>query len=194
MPLNFLTADREQDADPAAHSGEAPQPFEERDEWRRPYRPGPWRVAGGALILLLSSYLLISTVIIAFAGAYPAAAVCAVLSAVVITLALRLLRVGVWVSAHGLRQTGLFSTVTLPWREVAAVRTAQQPVRWLGLPRTVQGQALVVVRAGAAGPTAEGEPLRTLLTDHNADFLNRVPAFEQAADVIEAWHDESRGA
>ncbi|AXK35389.1 hypothetical protein DVA86_24820 [Streptomyces armeniacus] len=206
MPLTILTADRELDDDASALAGEAPPPFEERDEWRRPYRPGPWRVAGGALLLLLASYLLISTVIIAFAGALPGAAVCAAAAAAVIALALRLLRVGVWVSAHGLRQVGIFYTVTLEWREVAAVRTAQQPVRWLGLPRTVQGQALVVVRAAGAGGAhqvpqgaaaygqgAEGEPLRTLLTDHNADFLNRTESFDRAADVIEAWADESRG-
>jgi hypothetical protein len=59
-------------------------------------------------------------------------------------------------------------------------------VRWLGLPRTVQGQALVVVRA------RDGQPLRTLLTDHNADFLARPEAFDRAADVIEGWAAESR--
>lgn len=195
MPLTFLTADRDPDA--PALDGEAPPPFEDRDQWRRPYRPGPWRVAGGALLLLLASYLLLSTMIIAFAGALPGASVCAVAAIVVITLALRLLRVGVWVSSHGLRQAGIFYTVTLPWREVTAVRTAQQPVRWLGMPRTVQGQALIVIRAGAAQGQAQaqsqGQPLRTLLTDHNADFLARPGSFDKAADVLEAWAAESRG-
>ena len=181
MPLPFLTTD-----EPVAHAAaDAPLPHEAREHWRRPYRPGPWRVAGGAMLLLLASYLLFSALIIALAGAVPGALGCIGVAAVVIAYALRLLRVGVWVSAHGLRQVGLFSTVTLPWREVAAVRTVQQPVRWLGLPRTVQGQALAVVRA------ADGEPLRTLLTDHNADFLTRREAFDQAADVIEGWAAES---
>ena len=79
-----------------------------------------------------------------------------------------------------------FSTTTVRWNRASAVRTVQQPVRWLGLPRTVQGQALVVVRQG-------GEPLH-LLTDHNADFLSRVEAFDRAADTVEAWGAEYRGA
>lgn len=139
-------------------------------------------------MLLLASYMLFSALIIALAGAVPGALICLTAALAVIGLALRLLRVGVWVSAHGLRRVGLLNTVTLSWAEVAAVRTVQQPVRWLGLPRTVQGQALDVVRAG------DGEPLRTLLTDHNADFLSRPEAFDRAADVIEGWAAESQSA
>lgn len=78
------------------------------------------------------------------------------------------------------------STRTTPWDQVTAVRTVQQPVRWLGLPRTVQGQALVMNRRGRSsdGPTP-------LLTSHNADFLGRDPlAFDRAADTVEAWADE----
>ncbi|MGW1123338.1 hypothetical protein ACWD5B_40680, partial [Streptomyces tanashiensis] len=62
------------------------------------------------------------------------------------------------------------------------VRTAQQRVRWLGLPRTVQGQALVLHRGGGV--------LLLLNTDHNADFLSRVEAFDRAADTVEAWNAE----
>ncbi|MGH3313995.1 MAG: hypothetical protein ACRDP3_25995 [Streptomyces sp.] len=182
MPLPFLTADGERAA-PA--TPEPPLPHDARERWRRPYRPGPWRVAGGAMLLLLASYLLLSALIIALTGALPGAGVCLGAAGLVIVFALRLLRVGVWVSAYGLRQVGLFATVTVRWPEVAAVRTVQQPVRWLGLPRTVQGQALAVQRAG------DGQPLRTLLTDHNADFLARREAFDLAADVIEGWAAES---
>ncbi|OEU92318.1 hypothetical protein [Streptomyces oceani] len=194
MPLPFLTADR----DTRSTAEVMPPAHEDPERWRRPYRPGPWRVAGAALLLLLTSYLLMSTMIIAFAGAPSGAVVCAATALGVAALALRLLRVGVWVSSQGLRQVGLFYTVTLPWREVAAVRTAQQPVRWLGFPRTVQGESLVIVRttgAGAQGqPQMRSEPLRPLLTDHNADFLGRNPAFDRAADVIEGWAAESRPA
>lgn len=183
MPLSFLTADAEPEAPAAAHS---PLPHAARERWRRPYRPGPWRVAAGAVLLLIASYVLLSALIIALAGSSQGAFVCLGAAVLVIASALRLLRVGVWVSAHGLRQVAMFATVTLPWREVAAVRTVQQPVRWLGLPRTVQGQALSVLRA------PDGQPLRTLLTDHSADFLNRDEAFDRAADVIESWAAESR--
>lgn len=177
MPLPFLTADRGFDTDE-----DVALPFDDHDQWRRPYRPGPWRVAAAAMALLLASFMLLATMIIAFAGGLPAAGVCFGLAALVIVTALRMLRVGTWVSRHGLRRVAFFRTTTLPWAQARGVRTVQQPVRWLGLPRTVQGQALVAERQG-------GEPL-ALLTDHNADFLARVEAFDRAADTVEAWSAE----
>ncbi|MGW2922591.1 PH domain-containing protein [Streptomyces angustmyceticus] len=184
MPLPFLTADRDLDLDTRAADSVA-LPHDEPDHWRRPYRPGPWRVGAAAVFLLLASFVLISAMIIAMAGSLPGAAACALLGAVMIAGALRLLRVGVWVSARGLRQVNLLRTTTEPWSAIAAVRTRQQPVRWLGLPRTVQGQALIIERT-------QGEPLRSLLTDHNGDFLSRPEAFERAANVLEAWAAEYR--
>ncbi|MFD1832926.1 hypothetical protein ACFSJS_25255 [Streptomyces desertarenae] len=181
MPLHFLTADGE----PDAALSEAPLPYEERERWRRPYRPGPWRVAASAVALLIASYLLLSTLIIAMAGTAAEAGACLAAAALVIAYALRMLRVGVWVSSHGIRRVSLFRTVTLAWRNVTSVRTAQQPVRWLGLPRTVQGQALL------AGSRESGAA-QTLLTDHDADFLARPEAFDRAADMVEAWAAEYR--
>ncbi|MFD9881996.1 PH domain-containing protein [Streptomyces alboflavus] len=183
MPLPFLTADRA--FDEAAH--DAALPFDDRDRWRRPYRPGPWRVGAAAVLLLLASFVLVAAVIIAAAGALSGAAICVGLAVLVIAAALRLLRMGTWVSAQGLRRVGFLSTQTVPWAQVASVRTAQQPVRWLGLPRTVQGQALVLVRHDRAA----GER-RLLLTDRNADFLARRAAFDRAADTVEVWADEYR--
>ncbi|MFI2263370.1 hypothetical protein OHU45_09820 [Streptomyces tubercidicus] len=182
MPLPFLTADRDLDTG-AAES--AALPHDEPDHWRRPYRPGPWRVGAAAVLLLLASFVLLSAMIIAMAGSLPGAAVCAVVGALMVALAVRLLRVGLWVSAQGLRQVNLLRTATEPWSSVTSVRTRQQPVRWLGLPRTVQGQALIIERT-------TGEPLRTLVTDHNGDFLSRPEAFERAADILEAWAAEHR--
>ncbi|WP_030784339.1 PH domain-containing protein [Streptomyces sp. NRRL S-920] len=183
MPLPFLTADRAFDdaADDAA------LPFEDRDQWRRPYRPGPWRVGTAALSLLLASYVLFAAVIIAFADSLMGAALCAGLAGLIIVGSLRLLRVGTWVSARGVRRVGFLRTRTVPWAQIATVRTAQQPVRWLGLPRTVQGQALILVRRDQA---AGGQQL--LMTDRNADFLARHEAFNRAADAIEVWADEYR--
>lgn len=156
------------------------------DRWRRPYPPGPWRVGGAALLLLLTSYLLFCALIVVWAGRTTSAVVCLASAAVVLTVALRLLRVGVWVSRRGIRQVGLGYTRTLGWQQVASVRTVQRPVKWLGTPRTVQGQALVVT------PRQGGE-LRALLTDHNADFLARPGAFDRAADTVEAWATEQGG-
>ncbi|GGX51512.1 PH domain-containing protein [Streptomyces chartreusis] len=184
MPLPFLTADRAFEA-----ADDVALPFDDHERWRRPYRPGPWRVGAAALWLLLASYVLFAAVIIALTGTLPGAAAVFGIALAIIAGALRLLRMGVWVSSRGLRQVKFLVTRTVPWEQVAAVRTVQQPVRWLGLPRTVQGQALMLVRRGRS---ADDVPM--LMTTHNADFLARVAAFERATDSIEAWAAEnSRG-
>ncbi|MFF0159527.1 hypothetical protein ACFYRY_18625 [Streptomyces sp. NPDC005263] len=182
MPLPFLTADRTFEA-----AEDIALPFDDRDRWRRPYRPGPWRVGVAAMSLLLASYVLFAAVIIALAGSVPEAGVVLGIAVLVIAGALRLLRVGVWVSARGLRQVGFLRTRTVRWERVVAVRTVQQPVRWLGLPRTVQGQALTLVQRDRG---AADSPV--LLTTHNADFLARHGAFDRAADAVEAWAAEHR--
>ncbi|MFI7235162.1 hypothetical protein [Streptomyces cyaneofuscatus] len=181
MPLPFLTADRAFDAS----AEDVALPFDDHDSWRRPYRPGPWRVAAAAGQLLLASFVLLAAMIIAFTGAPSGALVCLLLAGALIVAALRLLRVGAWVSRHGVRRVGFFRTTTVAWGATASVRTVQQPVKWLGLPRTVQGQALIVVRQN-------GETLPPLASDHNADFLARKEAFERATDAVEAWADEYR--
>jgi len=181
VPLPFLTADRAFDA----AADDLALPFDDRDHWRRPYRPGPWRVGTSALLLLLASYVLFAAVIIVLTGTLTAAGVAMGGAMVVIACALRLLRVGTWVSARGVRRVGFFGTRTTRWEQVVAVRTVQQPVRWLGLPRTVQGEALILVRRDRAP-----EDLPPLLTTHGADFLARGAAFDRAADAIEEWAAE----
>ncbi|MEU6919544.1 hypothetical protein ACFY78_13900 [Streptomyces olindensis] len=180
MPLPFLTADRVFEA-----ADDVPLPYDDRDRWRRPYRPGPWRVGVAALALLLASFVLFAAVIIAATAEPASAGLVFGLALLVIAAALRLLRMGVWVSARGLRHVGFLATRTASWEQVTSVRTVQQPVRWLGLPRTVQGQALLLVRQGRP---ADGLP--PLLTTHNADFLGRTEAFDRAADSVEAWAEE----
>ncbi|MCX5194003.1 PH domain-containing protein [Streptomyces sp. NBC_00249] len=180
MPLPFLTADGVFDAD----EDEA-LPHSDPERWRRPYRPGPWRVAAAALLLLVSAFMLLATVIIVFAGTWAGAGIAAAASLAVLGTALRLLRTGVWVSPAGLRRVGFFRTRTIRWIEVSEIRTVQQPVRWLGLPRTVQGQALTVA-------ARDGSEQPVLLTDHGADFLARGEAFDRAAGSLEAWAREYR--
>ncbi|NBM17837.1 hypothetical protein [Streptomyces sp. GC420] len=184
MPLPFLTADRgfDQATDDVA------LPHADPDYWRRPYRPGPWRVGGAAVLLLLASFVMLAATAIALTTEPSSAVTVMAGAAVVIVVALRLLRMGTWVSRHGLRRVGFLRTVTVPWAKVSAIRTVQQPVRWLGLPRTVQGQALVLVTRGG-GAELPGP----LLTDHNADFLARSEAFDRAADSVEAWAAEYAG-
>ncbi|MFE1029810.1 hypothetical protein ACFW5I_35660 [Streptomyces sp. NPDC058818] len=182
MPLPFLTADRAFDAD-----DDVALPYDDRDLWRRPYRPGPWRVGVAALMLLLASFVLFAAVIIAATDSLSSAGVVFGVAVVAIVCALRLLRMGAWVSAHGVRHVSFFSTRTVAWQQVSSVRTVQQPVRWLGLPRTVQGQALLLVRQGRSAETSP-----PLLTTHNTDFLGREDAFDRAADAVEAWAAEYR--
>jgi hypothetical protein len=182
VPLPFLTADPAFDA-----ADDVALPFDDRERWRRPYRPGPWRVGAAAVALLLASFVLLSAVVIALTGGISAAAVFFGVALLMVAGALRLLRMGVWVSARGLRHVRFLVTRRTPWSQVVNVHTVQQPVRWLGLPRTVQGQALILVRRGRA---AEGLP--PLLTTHNADFLGRVTAFDRAADSVEVWAEEYR--
>ncbi|MEV0979890.1 hypothetical protein [Streptomyces sp. NPDC049915] len=184
MPLPFLTADRAFDTEAA---DDVALPHDDRDRWRRPYRPGPWRVGTAALCLLLASYVLSAAVIIALTGTAGGAAAVFGVALLIVAGAVRLLRMGVWVSARGLRHVGFFVTRTVRWERVVNVRTVQQPVRWLGLPRTVQGQALLLARADRAG-----DAVPPLLTTHNADFLSRAEAFDRAADAVEAWAAEYR--
>ncbi|MGW7406917.1 hypothetical protein ACWGI9_24885 [Streptomyces sp. NPDC054833] len=182
MPLPFLTADHTFEA-----ADDAALPYDDRTRWRRPYRPGPWRVAVAALCLLLASYVLFAAVLIALTGSSSSAAVILCIALAIIVSALRLLRMGVWVSARGVRQVAFLVTRTVPWKRVVSVRTVQQPVRWLGLPRTVQGQALTFVRMDR--PAEDTPPL---LTTHGLDFLSRSSAFDRAADAVEAWAAECR--
>ncbi|MEU6406892.1 hypothetical protein [Streptomyces sp. NPDC046985] len=183
MPLPFLTADHAVDA-----ADDVALPSDDRERWRRPYRPGPWRVGIAALVLLLASFVLLSAVVTALTGGASAATVCFAVGLIVIGCALRLLRMGVWVGARGLRHVRFLVTRTTGWADVSWVRTVQQPVRWLGLPRTVQGQALVLNRRGQSPQSAP-----PLLTTHDADFLGRFAAFDRAADSVEAWAEEHRG-
>ncbi|MET8565812.1 hypothetical protein ABZV75_36615 [Streptomyces flaveolus] len=183
MPLPFLTADRAFET-----TAESALPYDDPDRWRRPYRPGPWRVSVAALVLLLASFVLFAAVLTALTGSPADAGVVLGVGVATVVGALRLLRMGVWVSRRGLRRTGFLATRTMPWARVVSVRTVQQPVRWLGLPRTVQGQALALVRKDR-----RPEDTPPLLTTHGLDFLGRPMAFDRAADGVEAWAAEYGG-
>lgn len=182
MPLPFLAADRTFEAEP-----DHALPYDDHDRWRRPYRPGPWRVGTAALWLMLASFVLFASVLITLTGSLSSAWAVIAAALVIIACALRLLRMGVWVSRRGVRQVGFLLTRTTGWGRVVTVRTVQQPVRWLGLPRTVQGQALTLVRRDRAA-----QDVPPLLTTHGLDFLGRTAAFDRAADAVEAWAAEYR--
>ncbi|GAB2629954.1 membrane protein [Streptomyces capparidis] len=177
VSLSILSADS--DRDPDEQLG-GTLPHEPSQQWVRPYRPGPCRVGVAALALVAASFLLFGALVTAMSGAVSAAGTILGCALALVAGTVRMLRVGIWVSDRGLRQVAPLRTVTLPWDRVAAVRTSQQPVRLLGLPRTVQGQAVLVTRS-------DGSVMTTLLTDHSADFLARPEAFDRAADAVEEW-------
>lgn len=180
MPLSILSTD----GSPEQANGYS-LPHNGPELWTRPYRPGPCRVAVAALMLMLCSYLLIAAVVVTLSGSASSAGAMVVGAVVLVAATLRLVHTGVWLSSRGLRRVRLLRTTTLRWDRVAEVRTSQQPVRWLGLPRTVQGQAVLVVRA-------DRRETWTVITDHNADFLRRGEAFDRAADAIEDWAGRGR--
>ncbi len=101
MPLPFLTADRAFDA-----NDQVALPFDDHDQWRRPYRPGSWRVGAAALSLLLASFVLLAAVIIAAAGSVGGASATFGVAGLVIVATLRMLRMGTWVSRAGVRRVG----------------------------------------------------------------------------------------
>nr|WP_202447678.1 PH domain-containing protein [Streptomyces sp. SID5468] len=182
--MSFLAPDSAHDEHSLDRADASADPG--RDGWRRPYRPGPWRVAVAAVLLVVASYLLFAGLIVAAAGETGRAGVLVGAGVVVTAVAGRLLCCGVRVGRAGLRVTGLLRTTTWRWERIAQVRTVQQPVRLLGLPRTVQGQALVL-------RPVRGQAPRPLLTDRDADFMGRPEAFDIAADAIEDAVVQARG-
>jgi hypothetical protein len=178
VPLPFLTTE-------GAHEEHPPQPDAVRarragERWHRPYAVGPHRVATAAVLLVLTTYLLIASLVVDLAGNGARSVVLLCAAVLVTATALRLLRVGVWVSGDGLRVVTLMWTTTLGWDEIGSVRTAQQPVRWLAMPRTVQGQALLIHRV-------DGSEVPVVLTDRSPDFFGHTERFDVAADTIEDW-------
>ena len=146
MPLPFLTADRAFDTSATTSRCRSTTTI----SGGVPTGRGPGGSARRRSLLLLASFVLLAAMIIAAAGALSAA---------------RASRLGTGRARHPGRPAaaargrlgeparaaprGLLLDHTVPWDDGdVAVRTVQQPVRWLGLPRTVQGQALVLVTAG----------------------------------------------
>ncbi len=174
MPLLRQTASR-RPRDPGGGRTAAPP----GPAWRRPYPPGPFRVGMSAALLVLVTFLLAGAALDGLAGA-DGDVVRMLAAAVLVTgVALRMLRVGLWIGPGGLRAVTLLRTSTVPWDRVASVRTVQQPVRWLSLPRRVQGQAVVVRRT-------DGRALPELVTDSGPDFLGRRDRFGRAAEAFGA--------
>src|SRR2546427_7311512 len=100
VPLPFLA----DNADTTAHDvnpTDAHEHYAADQPWQRPYRPGPYRVAGAAMLLMLASYLLFATLIDAAAGSASGAGALLVAALLLVAWALRSLRMGIWGSGRG---------------------------------------------------------------------------------------------
>jgi hypothetical protein len=157
-------------------------------KWRRPYRVGGWRVLGATLLLALCPMLLFGALLSFLADGTTRASVAFAIGLAIVFSALRLLRMGVWVSSHGIRRVAFWWTRTVRWNDVESVHVGQVPVKVLGTPRRVNGQAVTVTRRGGAA-------LEEVLSDHNADFRgkDRAEDFEAAVSALAEWFQQSTG-
>lgn len=153
-------------------------------QWRRPYSVGPCRVGGATLLLALCPMLLLGALVSYVADGTVRALVAGVLAVLLVALAVRTLRMGVWVSSRGLRYVTWFRTRTLSWSRIAGIRTRQEPVRVLGTPRRSNGQAVLV-------EMTDGSVLEEVLSDHDADFLRRAEEFEETTAALLEWSRET---
>ena len=186
MPLPFLTADRDLDLDDRCRGFAPPLPHDEPDHWRRPYRPGPWRVGAAAVLLLLASFVLFSAMIIAMAGSLPGAAACAVLGARCVIAVRAAAAAGRRVGQRARSAPGgpaAYDDRALE-RQSPPCAPCQQPVRWLGLPRTVQGQALILDADAAAS--------RCAAADHRPQRATSCPARRPSTGPRTCWRPGRR--
>lgn len=160
------------------------------DRWRRVARPGPLRVAVIVACVLGCAYLLLLALVLVpvATGSVAAAAPVgvALLGAVALAaLALRNLRIGVWVCDRGVRDVRLLSVATLTWSRLAALEVAQRSVRFGGVLPARRALAVVFI-------PDDGKPNVTVVTAVSPDFLGRPEAFDMAVDAIERWCRDHR--
>jgi hypothetical protein len=158
--------------------------------WVRPYRPGPWRVALCALLLLVLLYGTAVALLALLRSESLADLVVRVLLVVAVFAAVvwglvRTYVCGVWVTDAGVRVVRPFGSREWTWAGVADVRSVPGAVRVLGTPVRARGEALVLV-------LADGTDVETPLTSRSPDFLGRPEAYDMAAGAVEGWLEQER--
>ncbi|OIV36396.1 hypothetical protein BIV57_16485 [Mangrovactinospora gilvigrisea] len=150
--------------------------------WRRPYRIGGYRVGAATVLLALCPMLLLGSLLSYLAQSPVRAAVAAGIALVLVVLALRILRMGLYVSTRGVRRVRLLRTTKLRWHQVGELVVYQMPVRVLGTPRRRNGEAVALRRMSG------GEPWEEIISSHNADFLSRTRK-DDYRDAVAALFD-----
>jgi hypothetical protein len=160
-------------------------------KWVRIYRPGPWRTAGFVVMVFLTSWLAIMTILAVavpqtLLGKLAGAGLVGIPLFVVGWLTIRMAECGVYVTDRQVRVTMLSDVVVVPWDDIVDVRRVPGPQALLSIALVYrEGERVELVRR-------DGEGLRTPLTSHSADFAGRAEAFDMAALRLERWWQESR--
>jgi Bacterial PH domain len=150
------------------------------DDWVRPYAPGTdrWLVIGWEGVALA---LLAWTTIRLFDLTGPGVRVLAgVLAAVWIVGAWRILQLGAYVGAGGLRIRGLLRSRTLRWQEIAEVRLHRAAHR-LGPWQIESGMTVLIERR-------DGSTVNTELWAQGVDFHSRPKVFRAVYDELRNRH------
>ncbi|HEX5199685.1 PH domain-containing protein [Paractinoplanes rhizophilus] len=148
--------------------------------WFRPYSPGPgrWLVIGWeALALALLAWATIRQFDLTGQGVKLVA--CA-LAALWVIGAHRILQMGAYVGATGLRIHGLIRSRTMSWRDVAHVRLHKASHR-VGPWRIESGMTVLIERR-------DGSMVNTELWDQGIDFHSRPSVFRAVYHELRNRH------
>lgn len=162
-----------------------------QSKWVRIYRPGPWRTAGFIVMVFLTSWLAIMTILaVAVAQTLVAKVIGLLLVGIPMFisgwLTIRMAESGVYVNDRQVRVTSLTGVVVVPWQEVVDVQRVVGPQALLGVALFYRpGERVGLV-------LNDGDRIRTPLTSHSPDFAGRAEAFDMAAMRLERWWEESR--
>jgi Bacterial PH domain len=151
-----------------------------KQTWVRPYTPGTgrWVVIGWEAVAL--GLLARSTVaLFGFTGSGTGALVVALTLTWTLGVA-RIVRMGVYVSAGGVRIRGLLRTRTLRWQDVAFVRLHSATHR-IGPWEIRSGMTVLIERL-------DGATVNTELWAQGVDFHRRPGAFRAVYDELRARH------
>jgi hypothetical protein len=162
-----------------------------QSKWVRIYRPGPWRTVGFIVMVFLTSWLAIMTIL---ATAIPQTILTKLVGFVLLGvplfvcgwLTIRMAESGVYVTDRQVRVISLTGVTVVPWQDVADVRRTPGRQALLGVAlfyRDGERVALVL---------RNGDGLQTPLTSHSPDFTGRAEAYDMAALRLERWWEESR--
>jgi hypothetical protein len=154
------------------------------EAWTRPYPPGPGRwlvIAWEAAALAFLAWVTVRQFDLA---GHDVNLVAGTLAAVWVIGADRILRMGAYVGAAGLRIHGLLRSRTMPWREIAQVRLHRATQR-VGPWEIGTGMTVLIERR-------DGSLVNTELWAEGIDFHARPSLFRAVYQELRARHRASQ--